>query len=77
MSDDAEARRRRAERLHQQIADLTRPKPKDAPDAAQGDVDAPQPRPSERRDAPCVRPSSPRAFVEQRMRELKREEDGE
>jgi hypothetical protein len=56
MSDDAEARRRRAEQLRKQIADLTG---KAAP-----------PDPAARRDAPRVTPSSPRERVEERMREL-------
>ncbi|ACL58667.1 hypothetical protein [Methylobacterium nodulans] len=70
MSDnDAEAQRERARALRNQIAELTgKAKPGVPADAGQ---DA-----GGRRDAPRVHPSSPRDFVERRMRELDRERGG-
>jgi hypothetical protein len=73
MSDDTETRRRAA-RLREQIAELpenrrntpgTKQDPPAAPDSGQ------------RRNAPRVRPASPREFVERRMRELDRGGNGE
>jgi hypothetical protein len=67
MSGDAEAQRRRAARLREQIADLTTP----AGSSAEAGQDAPVASdPEQRWNAPRVRPASPRSFVEQRMREL-------
>ena len=67
MSGDAEARRRRAARLREQIADLTTP----AGSSAKPGQDAPAAsHPEQRENAPRVRPASPRSFVERRMREL-------
>ncbi|HJS86030.1 MAG TPA: hypothetical protein VJ779_11285 [Acetobacteraceae bacterium] len=63
MSDDAEARRRRVARLREQIDSLT--KQPGVPGSEQG-----APETQQRRNAPRVRPVSPRTFVEQRMREL-------
>jgi hypothetical protein len=74
MSDDAEARRRRAARLREQIAGLTG---RDAEAPATPDPTVPDPAapdPAARRDAPRVRPASPRTLVEERMRELDRGE---
>jgi len=60
--DSAEARRKRAARLREQIANITRGK--------QGEpADEPE---SVRRNAPRVHPLSPRQFIEERMRELDR-----
>lgn len=70
MSDDAETRRRRAARLREQIAELTRHR-SSAPEREQDAPAAPD-GPGQRRNAPRVRPASPRAFIEQRMRELDR-----
>jgi hypothetical protein len=59
--DDTEARRRRAQELREQIAGIV----------AGGQRETRQEKlPEGRRNAPRVRPISPRAFVEQRMREL-------
>ena len=68
MSDDAEARRRRATRLRQQIAELTR-KPSEGP-AAKNDATTDAAMPGGRRNPPRVRPASPRSLIEKRMREL-------
>lgn len=72
MSDDAEARKRRTAQLRKQIADLTGQPSADRPESgAQSGPGTPAaPDPAARRDAPRVRPSSPRSFVEERMREL-------
>jgi len=64
MSDDAEARRRRAARLRERIEEVTA-------HATGSGADAPAaPDPAARRNAPRVAPQSPRSFVEERMREL-------
>lgn len=72
MSDDAEARRQRAERLRERIAEVTG-KRSGTPDKAPAppysvNPDAP-------RKPPGVRPISPRDFVEERMRELDRDKE--
>jgi len=66
--DNPEARRRRADRLREQIANISgekqaETKRQDESESAPGDV-------------PKVRPVSPRQFIEKRMREIDREEDG-
>jgi len=59
--DDTEARRRRAQEFREQIAGIM----------AGGQRETGQEKlPEARRNAPRVRSISPRAFVEQRMREL-------
>jgi hypothetical protein len=61
------ARRRRAARLREQIADLATP----AGSSADAGQDAPAAsHPEQRGNAPRVHPASPRSFVERRMREL-------
>jgi hypothetical protein len=68
MSDDVEARRRRAARLRGQIATLTGKaikEPGTDTDATDKVAEA-----SARRSPPRVRPASPRSFIEERMREL-------
>jgi len=75
MSDDAEARRRRAARLRQQIAGLTG-KPAGEP-ISDPKSTADVPAPSGRRSPPRVRPMSPRALIEERMRELDRDDKSE
>ncbi len=74
--DDAEARQKRAARLRAQIASLTGERT-DQPGGASVDRKSPERKPSDRkspvpprRNAPSVRPPSPRDFVERRMREL-------
>ena len=64
MSDDAEARLRRAARLRERITELTG-RTADSTPAAPGAAAS-----VARRNAPRVHPPSPRAFVEERMREL-------
>jgi hypothetical protein len=67
MSDDTEARRQRAKRLRDQIADLTATRPAgSAPEAPA----AAAPGGEAKRRPPRVHPDSPRSFVQQRMREL-------
>jgi len=66
--DDTEARRRRAQELREQIAGIM----------AGGQRETRQEKlPEARRNAPRVRSISPRAFVEQRMRELDRDNERE
>jgi hypothetical protein len=65
--DNPEARRRRAAKLREQIANITKgkrgePAEKDDPESG-------------RRNAPRVHPLSPRRFIEERMRELDRNGD--
>jgi len=61
--DDTEARRRRAQELREQIAGIV----------AGGQRETKQENlPEGRRNAPRIRPISPRAFVEERMRQLDR-----
>ncbi|HEY0353356.1 MAG TPA: hypothetical protein VGC68_06980 [Enterovirga sp.] len=82
--DDAEARRKRAEALREQISELKgarRPK-EAAPEEASHEPErrhAPQSDPTPgnsaeegdgRREPPRVRPLSPRDFIERRMRDL-------
>ena len=67
VEDNPEARRKRAAKLREQIASITRGKPtetaeEDKPEAAQ-------------RNTPRVHPLSPRQFIEERMRELDRRGD--
>jgi hypothetical protein len=66
--DDTEARRRRARELREQIAGIVA--------GGQGEPRQESP-PEARRNAPRVRPLSPRAFVERRMRELDRDNERE
>jgi hypothetical protein len=61
--DNTEARRRRAQELREQIAGIMA--------GGQRETEKEKP-PAARRNAPRVRSVSPRAFVEQRMRELDR-----
>jgi hypothetical protein len=63
MNDDLEARRRRAERLHRQIAGIAGEREAD-PEAGEAEGAAP----------PDCRPESPREFVHRRMRELDADE---
>jgi hypothetical protein len=63
--DSPEARRKRAARLREQIAGITRGK---QGEPAEKDESEPG-----RRNAPRVRPPSPRQFIEERMRELDRD----
>jgi hypothetical protein len=62
--DNPEARRKRAARLREQIASITRGK-----QGEPAEKDEPEPG---RRNAPRVHPLSPRQFIEKRMRELDR-----
>jgi hypothetical protein len=62
--DSPEARRKRAAKLREQIASITRGKQTEA--AEKSDPE------SARRNAPRVHPLSPRQFIEERMRELDR-----
>jgi hypothetical protein len=62
--DSPEARRKRAAKLREQIASITRGKP--------GETAAKDEPESARRNAPRVHPLSPRQFIEERMRELDR-----
>ncbi|HWX39829.1 MAG TPA: hypothetical protein VN345_01645 [Blastocatellia bacterium] len=62
--DSLEARRKRAARLREQIATITRGK-----QGEPAEKDQPE---SGRRNAPRVHPLSPRQFIEKRMRELDR-----
>lgn len=77
MADDAEARRRRAERLRRQIAGITG-RPEDASPAGRGEEEAPASAPDQpqRRKVPRVHPDTPsaREFIERRMRELDRDD---
>jgi hypothetical protein len=60
--DSAEARRKRAAKLREQIASISRGK--------QGETAETDQTESARRNAPRVHPISPRQFIEERMREL-------
>jgi hypothetical protein len=62
--DEDEARRKRAAKLREQIASITRGK--------QGETAEKDQSESARRNAPRVNPISPRQFIEERMRELDR-----
>ena len=64
MSDDAEARKQRAARLRERVAEVT-----GRPTGSGADAPA-APDPAARRNAPRVNPQSPRSFVEERMRDL-------
>jgi len=67
--DDTEARRERATRLREQIKRITgrtAERPSTQQDDATGQNEG------ARRNAPRVRPPSPREFIGQRMRELAR-----
>jgi hypothetical protein len=66
--DDFEARQRRAASLREQIASLTG-KPKGQP-VEGGAAASGEPAAAARRNAPRIRPPSPRDFIERRMREL-------
>lgn len=68
MSDDVEARHRRAARLRQQIAELTGTRENEAGtgDNLKDDVT----EQSGRRRPPRIRHGSPRSFIEKRMRDL-------
>jgi hypothetical protein len=72
MSDDAEARRQRAARLRERIAEVTG---KSAPGPESGQGPSATDQSGEGRSPPRVRPISPRTFVEERMRELDRDKD--
>jgi hypothetical protein len=66
--DDLEARQGRAANLREQIASLTgKPKAQPAEGAAAAGG---EPAADARRNAPRIRPPSPRDFIERRMREL-------
>jgi hypothetical protein len=78
MSDDAEARRERSNRLRAQIRRITGKSP-DAPDqpeagTAGGDAEPPPVSPA---GASGARPPSPNDFIERRMRELDRGTSGD
>jgi hypothetical protein len=62
--DSPEARRKRAAKLREQIAGITRGK--------QGETAEKDEPGSARRNSPRVHPLSPRQFIEERMRELDR-----
>ena len=69
VDDNPEARRRRAAKLREQIAGITKGKQ----DETAGE-DGSEPTP---RNAPRVHPLSPRQFIERRMRELDKGRDGD
>jgi len=71
-NDDAEARRKRAAKLREQIADITG-KRQNAPTGQQEGT--PSQDQTGRRSVPRVSPLSPRDFIERRMRELDRGTD--
>jgi hypothetical protein len=83
--DDAEARRKRAAKLREQIDRITRSKrvEVEAPEGTDAGEERSVPSPSDkrsddetaRRPAPGVRRVSPREFIERRMREFRDSRD--